>query len=134
MTENPNQSRKIIPRSGGFFQDLADRFRLIGRLMMDSRINPFLKILPLGTLIYVFSPIDVLSLNPVDDAFVIWIGTTLFVELCPPQIVEEHMQALRRVVSAQWKDFPQPSNPNEEVVDGEYFDADAQGQTRRPTR
>jgi hypothetical protein len=135
MANSQNQSRRIIPRSGGFFQDLADRFRLIGRLMMDSRVNPFLKVLPVGTLIYVFSPIDLLSLNPVDDAFIIWIGTTLFVELCPPQVVEEHMQALRGVISGQWKDFTQnPANPGpEEVVEGEYFDTDARNQHRRPT-
>jgi len=132
MANPQNQGRKIIPRSGGFFQDLADRFRLIGRLMMDSRVSPFLKILPIGTLVYVFSPVDLLSLNPVDDAFVIWIGTTLFVELCPPHVVEEHMQALQRIVSGQWKDF-QNTSASDEVIEGEYFDPDAGGQSRRPT-
>ncbi len=132
MANPQNRGQKIIPRSGGFFQDLADRFRLIGRLMMDSRVNPYLKVLPIGTLIYVLSPIDLLSLNPVDDAFLIWIGTTLFVELCPPHVVEEHMQALQRIVSGQWKDFPSSSS-TEEVIEGEYFETDAGGQSRRPT-
>lgn len=132
MANPHNQGQKIIPRSGSFFQDLADRFRLIGRLMMDSRVNPVLKVLPVGTLIYVLSPIDLLSLNPVDDAFLVWIGTTLFVELCPPHVVEEHMQALQRIVSGQWKDFPN-SSPSEEVIEGEYFETDAGGQNRRPT-
>jgi len=125
MANNQYQGRNLAPRSGGFFQDLADRFRLVGRLMMDARVNPFLKILPLGTLIYVFSPIDILSLNPIDDAFVVWIGTTLFVELCPPQVVEEHTQALRNIVSRQWKDFTNRTSPSEEVIDGEYFEKDA---------
>ena len=98
-------------------------------------MNLFLKILPVGTLVYVFSPVDILSLNPVDDAFVIWIGTTLFVELCTPQVVEEHMQALRQIQSGQWKDTPQSSspssssNPTDEIIDGEYFEPDARDQT-----
>ena len=140
MTNSQNQGRKIIPRSGGFFQDLANRFRLIGRLMMDSRVNPFLKVLPVGTLVYVFSPVDILSLNPVDDAFVIWVGTTLFVELCPPQVVEEHMQALRRIEFGERSDpvsqtpIPPSSNPAEEIIEGEYYETDARDQSKRPTR
>jgi hypothetical protein len=128
MTDNQNQTRKMVPRSGGFFQDLADRFRLIGRLMMDSRVNPFLKVLPIGTLIYVFSPIDLLSVNPIDDAFIIWAGTTLFVEMCPPHVVEEHMKALQQVVSGQWRDFPRGAS-QEEIVDGEYVDTTPGGRT-----
>lgn len=119
MGENQSQNRNITPRTGGFFVDFANRFRLIGRLIMDSRVNPFLKVLPVATLIYVVSPVDLLSLNPVDDAFLIWAGTTLFVELCPPQIVEEHMQLLNRAVSGQWKDFPDQA-AQDDVVDGEY--------------
>lgn len=132
MANPQNQGQKIVPRSGDFFRDLADRFRLIGRLMMDSRVNPFLKILPVGTLIYVLSPIDLISLNPVDDAFLVWIGTTLFVELCPPHVVEEHTRALQRIVSGQGKDSPSTS-PSEDVIDGEYFETDAGGPNRHPT-
>jgi hypothetical protein len=29
-----------------------------------------------------------------DDAAVLWIGSNLFVELCPPEVVAEHMRAL----------------------------------------
>jgi len=126
MGENQSQNRKITQRPGGFFEDFANRFRLIGRLMMDSRVNPLLKILPIGTLIYVISPVDLLPLNPVDDAFLIWAGTTLFVELCPPQIVEEHMQLLNRVVTGRWKDFSGPA-AQDDVVDGEYTETDAGG-------
>jgi hypothetical protein len=126
MGLNQNQNRRIIQRPGGFFQDLTNRFRLIGRLLIDSRINPFLKILPVGTLIYVLSPVDLLSLNPVDDAFVIWAGTTLFVELCPPQVVEEHLKILNRVVPGQWQDISNSTSPDD-VVEGEFIDTDPQG-------
>jgi hypothetical protein len=131
MAVNQNQNRKITQRPGGFFEDFANRFRLIGRLMLDTRVNPFLKILPVATLIYVVSPVDLLPLNPVDDAFLIWAGTTLFVELCPPQVVQEHTQLLNKVVSGQWKDFS-AGNPvsQEDVVEGEYTETDASGKDR----
>lgn len=133
MIGNQNQNRKIMQRPGGFFQDLANRFRLIGRLMLDSRVNPFLKILPVGTLIYVFSPVDLISLNPVDDAFIIWAGTTLFVELCPPHVVDEHMQNLNRIIYGQAADIPQPTVGQEDVIEGEFIETDANGQ-RRPSQ
>jgi len=128
MGANQTPSRKSIQRSGGFFQDFANRFRLIGRLMLDSRVNPFLKILPVGTLIYVISPVDILSLNPVDDAFIIWAGTTLFVELCPPHVVQEHMSNLNGITQGQINNTTtqQPFNPDD-VIDGEYVDPDASG-------
>ncbi|MBE0696677.1 MAG: DUF1232 domain-containing protein [Anaerolineaceae bacterium] len=131
MGVNQNQNRKIAQRPGGFFEDFANRFRLIGRLMLDNRVNPLLKILPVGTLIYVLSPVDFLPLNPVDDAFLIWAGTTLFVELCPPQIVEEHMQLLQRVIPGQWKDFS-TTNPvsQDDVVEGEYTETEASDKGR----
>lgn len=135
MSNNQNPARRIIPRNGSFFQDLTDRFRLISRLIMDSRVNPLIKILPIGTLIYVVSPIDLLSVNPIDDAFIIWLGTTLFVELCPPSVVEEHLNSLRSIVSSQWKGFTGgQSNPAQgEVIDGEYFDTDPNASKKTTT-
>src|SRR5512146_1838079 len=94
MTENQDPQSRIVPRSSGFFQDLTNRFRLISRLIMDGRVNPLIKILPVATLAYVVWPVDLLPVNPIDDAFVIWIGTTLFVELCPPAVVQEHLRML----------------------------------------
>lgn len=126
MGINQSQNRKITQRPGNFFGDFTNRFRLIGRLIMDSRVSPLLKILPIGTLIYVVSPIDLLSMNPVDDAFVIWAGTTLFVELCPPQVVEEHMQLLTGMVSGQSKDVPGPE-VQDDVIEGEYTETGSGG-------
>jgi uncharacterized membrane protein YkvA (DUF1232 family) len=123
MDDNQNPNRKLAARSGGFFQDLTSRFRLISRLIMDERVNPLIKLLPVATLIYVVSPIDFLPVNPIDDAFVIWIGTTLFVELCPPDVVQEHMRSLvNRVMPDQWK-AGQPPMQEGDVVDGEFFES-----------
>ncbi len=123
MAENPDPRRKIIPRSSGFFQDLTNRFRLISRLLMDSRVHPLIKVLPVATLAYVVWPVDLLPVNPIDDAFVIWIGTTLFVELCPPAVVQEHQRMLE-VGLAGWPQSSPSSRPEGDVIDGEYYDTD----------
>lgn len=140
MADNQNtnrdaSNRAISPRSGGFFQDLTDRFRLISRLMMDSRVNPFLKFLPVGTLVYAIWPIDVPG--PFDDVFIIWLGTTLFVQLCPPDVVEEHVHALEAKAGGsgvQWKDFQSSAGGGGEVVDGEYYETDPNARTRTTSR
>ena len=129
MPEKPD--RKImLPQGGGVFQDLAMRIKLILRLIGDPRVNPLLKLLPVGSLIYLVVP-D-LAIGPIDDAAIIWLATYLFVELCPPDVVAQHMDELsktRRVLdqygasqppsNAPW---PPPEAPGEgEVVDGEVI-------------
>jgi uncharacterized membrane protein YkvA (DUF1232 family) len=103
--------RDIIQnQNSGFFQDLITRVKLILRLMGDKRINFFLKLLPIAAAIYVISPIDLLPgavfpfIGALDDAVVIWLGTTMFVSLCPDDIVQEHTNALNKVVSGTWRD------------------------------
>ncbi len=111
----PDQSpRGMIPVSGGFFSELAVRAKLILRMMSDRRVNPFLKVLPVGTLVYFLVP-D-LMIGPLDDAAIIWLGTYLFVELCPPEVVQEHLDSLHKA-QPEHKD-----EPGEIVVDGEYRD------------
>lgn len=134
MSNNPNSgdNRSISPRSGGFFTDLTDRFRLISRLMMDSRVNPFVKVLPVGALIYALWPMDLPT--PIDDVFVIWLGTTLFVQLCPPEVVEEHTRRLEAGGKPTgWQDYP-PHASQGEVIDGEYYEQDPQSKNRTSSR
>lgn len=112
MAEKP--PRDMVPSDGGFFHELSLRIRLILRLMKDRRVSPFLKLLPIGSLVYLFFP-D-LVIGPLDDAMVIWLGGYLFVELCPPQVVEAHLNELRRVIPANWRDPDEAAN----TVEGEY--------------
>ncbi len=46
----------------------------------------------MGTLVYLIAP-DFIPFV-VDDALVVWLGTYLFVELCPPEVVEEYRALL----------------------------------------
>jgi len=107
-----DRERNIVPsQGGGMLRELGVRMKLILRLMRDSRVNPLLKLLPVGTLVYLIVP-D-LAIGPIDDAVVIWLGSVLFVELCPPDVVKEHMDALHSVVDAEWRETDDSTPPPE---------------------
>ncbi len=113
MTEN---KKKPIKADGGFFQNISNEIRLVMRLLADPRVSWWLKMMPFASLVYFIFP-DIAP-GPIDDAIVIGIGVYLFVELCPPEIVEEHREALRNMITGQWKD-PEPDQ-EPEVVEGEF--------------
>jgi hypothetical protein len=104
-------------RGGGFFNDLSLRARLVVRLMRDRRVHPLLKLLPVGALIYLVFP-DLLPFNPIDDALVLWLGAYLFIELCPQDVVQEHMRALQGEMTVEWREVP----PKDDSIDGEFRD------------
>jgi uncharacterized membrane protein YkvA (DUF1232 family) len=113
-----NQRKMLVPPKGGMMKDFVKRLKLIGRLMGDSRISAFLKILPLASLAYLISPVDLAPgavfpvIGALDDAAILWIGSTLFVELCPPNLVREHMDSLEM----------ETSGDSGEIVDAETRD------------
>jgi uncharacterized membrane protein YkvA (DUF1232 family) len=97
MAERKN--RKIVASpQGGMTHDFVNRVKLIFKLMGDSRVSPLVKLIPVGALVYLVSPIDIVMGIPgvaaLDDAAVLWFGSSLFIELCPPEVVQEHKQAL----------------------------------------
>lgn len=121
MTEkNPN--RLMVPPQGGMLRDFVTRLKLIGKLMGDRRVNFFLKLLPVASIAYLVSPIDLIPgvvlpvIGVLDDAAVLWIGSTLFVELCPPVVVKELMAELTSNMDAD--------ADAGEVVDAETTDVD----------
>jgi hypothetical protein len=119
-------NRKIVLLQGrGFLHDLTLRIKLILRLMADGRVNLLLKLLPVGSLIYLIMP-D-FAPGPIDDAAVIWLATYLFVELCPPEVVQEHLEALNatRKVMDSYQETSQPAEHGE-VIDGEIVEEDHQ--------
>lgn len=121
MSEKENRPVKIP--SGGFISELALRIKLIMRLMGDRRVSPLLKVLPVGTLLYLVIP-DIIPFV-VDDAAVIGLGMTLFVELCPEYVVQEHMRALRAYKTPETgsKSGP-PTHSEEDILEGEFREAD----------
>lgn len=108
------EKKKIVVPQGGMMRDVVIRLKLITRLMGDGRVNFFIKFLPLASLAYLFWPIDAIALpiiGALDDAAILWIGSTLFVELCPTNVVNEHMQDIA-------------ASEGGEIVDAEATDID----------
>jgi hypothetical protein len=48
-----------------------------------------------------------------DDAAILWLGSYVFTELCPPAVVAEHMKAIAGNMDA---------NSQDEVIDAETTD------------
>ncbi len=116
-----NKRDIISSQNSGFFQDIVRHLKLIGRLMADPRVNFFLKLLPVGALIYLISPIDIAPglalpvIGALDDAAILWLGSSLFLSLCPEEVVREHLSAMDKVVDASWRDAEEASKT--EIVD-----------------
>jgi uncharacterized membrane protein YkvA (DUF1232 family) len=117
---NKKSDKLAVRTDGGMFRDLIMRLKLIVRLMGDNRVNPFLKLLPIASLVYLFFPFDLISVIPgvsaLDDLAIVSLGGYMFIEFCPPDVVQEHMKRLS-------------SNMNsveslDEVVDAEAVEVD----------
>jgi len=93
------KTRKIVVSpQRGMTRDVVTRLKLILKLMGDRRVSPWVKLIPIGAIAYLVSPIDIIMGIPgvaaLDDAAILWMGSNLFVELCPENVVQEHMREL----------------------------------------
>lgn len=101
----------------GFISGLIDDVMLAYRLMLDNEVPSYLKLIPVGVLVYLVSPIDLLPemfLGPLglaDDPLAVLMGLKAFINLSPSHIVDKYM-------NGGVADSP-------DIVDGEY--------TREPT-
>jgi len=115
---NKKSGKAIVPGQDGMFRSAVVRFKLIMRLLGDRRVSAWIKLIPIGALIYLVSPIDIImgipGLAAMDDAAILWFGSSLFVELCPPNVVNEHMQALNNNLE----------DGSDDIVDAESTDVD----------
>ena len=81
---------------GSIFRGIIRRMRLLWRLMWDRRIRFTLKMIPLGSLLYLGSPIDLVFdffpiVGIIEDIVIVLLGFRLFLLLCPRRIIEEHL-------------------------------------------
>lgn len=117
--DDKKPSNLSISQKGGIVRETLNQIRLIIRLMGDSRVNIFAKLIPIGALVYLISPVDLLPgvafpvIGALDDAAVLWLGSYVFTELCPPAVVQEHIKALAGNMNVDSQD---------EVVDAEATD------------
>jgi len=79
---------------------LPNLLRLYWRLLADRRVPLWPKAVLLGAVVYVVSPVDLLPdvlpvLGQLDDLTLIALVGRSFLWWCPPDVVAEHMRALR---------------------------------------
>lgn len=123
MNKKPNQS--IIPSQGGILQDLTLRSKLFFRLLGDRRVSGWAKLLPLGALVYLISPLDLIPgdlltvIGLADDAAILWLGYYAFIEMCPPEVVRE---LAKKIISNNAVVDEVQTAAAEDVVDGEATD------------
>lgn len=79
--------------------NLHNTGRLFWRLMIDRRVPVSLKFYATSGMVYFFSPLDVIphdftGVGLVDDIIVALVISQAFIEMAPPQVVDEHCEAL----------------------------------------
>jgi uncharacterized membrane protein YkvA (DUF1232 family) len=101
MAINPTEAIKNLGW-GRFFQllvHLPSFLKLFLRLVKDPRVNLAPKLVALGVLAYVVLPVDLVpdfvpGLGRADDVAVLLAGLKLFLRLCPPEVVQEHIKSI----------------------------------------
>jgi uncharacterized membrane protein YkvA (DUF1232 family) len=130
----PNDKRPVIyDENLNFFRNLILQARLVWLLMGDGRVPLWIKGLPIGALVYLISPLDfdmIPILGYADDVVVLTMGLKLFIDLCPADVVEEHMRSLTGRNSSDWEvkkqsDKNRVGNTDSDelettVIDGDY--------------
>jgi hypothetical protein len=83
-------------RVGGFITYLPSFVRVFYRLMTDRRVSPLAKLVPVLGLLLLFTPpaleLDFIPIiGELDWLLVIFISLKVFLWLCPPDVVREHV-------------------------------------------
>jgi uncharacterized membrane protein YkvA (DUF1232 family) len=101
--------------------EVVKQARLVLRLLKDGRVPIWPKLIIPGVIAYILSPIDlladpILGLGQIDDVAVLLIGLKMFIELCPADIVREHLDALSSVVTGSYRvvrEEPEQQGPSQ---------------------
>jgi uncharacterized membrane protein YkvA (DUF1232 family) len=95
-------------RTASWLAETLKQGRLILRLLGDRRVPIWPKLIIPATIAYILWPIDLLmdpmlGLGQLDDVAVFLIGFKLFVELCPTDIVRQHLEQMSSVVEGTYR-------------------------------
>jgi uncharacterized membrane protein YkvA (DUF1232 family) len=126
MQKRPSQG--LVPAQSNMFKDTVLRVKLIIRLIADRRVSPWLKILPIGGILYLLSPLDIVPdimfpvIGELDDIAILWLSNHFFIELCPPEIVREHVKALVSNHDIIAEEREKAAAKESDIIDGEVTD------------
>jgi uncharacterized membrane protein YkvA (DUF1232 family) len=130
MTEEKhNWLGPYIPE-GSFFREVIQQIKLAFALLLDPRVHPITKLIPLAAVGYLLLPTDIIPdvipvLGQMDDLVVMMLGLRLFFEFSPAPVVQEHLQRLVQRVKSDWSvvdnappDGDRPADGGEVIDDG----------------
>jgi uncharacterized membrane protein YkvA (DUF1232 family) len=126
MNEKHNWIGPYIPQ-GSLFRELIQQAKLAYNLLLDPRVNPLTKLIPIAAAAYLVLPTDVVPdflpvLGQLDDVAILMFGLRMFFEFAPANVVEEHLKQLAARVRGDWTvtDDPAPgAAATGEVIDDE---------------
>ena len=104
---------------GNVFRQTLFRARLILRLIRDRRVPWYIKLIPVGGLLYVLFPFDLIpdlaiGFGQIDDVGIFLGSLWLFEELCPADVVKEHWDDLMGLtIKGSWRDVTSESLPGQ---------------------
>ena len=119
MNDDPKRNwlGPYIPQ-GNLFRDVIQQVKLAYNLMLDPRVNPITKLIPIAALGYLVLPPDILPdiipvVGQVDDVFVLIFGLRMFFEFAPAEVVSEHLNKLVARVKGDWSVVNEPETPTD---------------------
>jgi uncharacterized membrane protein YkvA (DUF1232 family) len=127
MTEEKhNWLGPYIPE-GSFFREVVQQVKLAFALLLDPRVNPIAKLIPVLAVGYLLLPTDVIPdilpiLGQMDDVVVLMLGLRLFFEFSPAPVVQEHLQRLVEHVKGDWSVVDNAPASDRPADSGEVID------------
>lgn len=135
--------RKVVQigEAAGIWAEIIKNIKLIWRLLNDGRVSPWLKMIVPATLLYLLFPVDIVpdiapGLGQLDDIAVILLGLKFFIEMCPREVVRQHLDELTSMASP-WRiveedetseaEPPRYIEASYQVVDDSHRDGDERG-------
>lgn len=124
MSNPSNQPTPKPADKAGLLTELLRTGQLAWKLLTDPRVPALTKLIPLVTLLYIISPIDLIPealfgpLGMVDDLTLLVIGIRGFIALSPTEVVAWYRQQLSGGGS--------PITTKGETIDGTYRVVDDQ--------
>lgn len=112
-----NVNSNMPPDRAGMLKELVRNASLAWHLLLDPRVPALTKLLPVGALLYLLSPIDLVPdvlpvLGQLDDLLVIALGVRAFIALCPPELVRAYQSGAHGYKAAETAD--------DKTVDGTF--------------
>jgi len=94
-----NRATPDAKEAANLLSEVVREARLTWYLLTDGRVSSGVKMIPLATLLYILSPIDllpdpILGLGQLDDLAALILGVKIFIEMCPREIVREHLERM----------------------------------------